>query len=188
MKHAKKQSQIKGLPLRVMFQDEARFGRMSDPKRCWAPPGIRPQVGYQLVREFTYAYGAVSPSDGVSDFLILPYMTAEVMNRFLVEVARRHPQEYIFMLYDGAPCHSPTALAIPENMMVQTLPPHCPELNPTEHLWDEIREKFFPNLVFQSLTAVENQLVEAVLYLENNPSVVQSLTGFQWILKSLAKS
>lgn len=188
MRHAKKQSRINGLPLRVMFQDEARFGRMSDPKRCWAPPGVRPQVGYQLVREFTYAYGAVSPSDGVSDFLILPYMNAQVMNLFLAEVARRHPQEYIFMLYDGAPCHSPTALAIPENMMVKTLPPYCPELNPTEHLWDEIREKFFPNLVFQSLAAVENKLVEAILYLENNPDVVQSLTGFQWILKSLAKS
>lgn len=188
MRHAKKQSRINGLPLRVRFQDEARFGRMSDPKRCWAPPGVRPQVGYQLVREFTYAYGAVSPSDGVSDFLILPYMNAQVMNLFLAEVARRHPQEYIFMLYDGAPCHSPTALAIPENLMVKTLPPYCPELNPTEHLWDEIREKFFPNLVFQSLAAVENKLVEAILYLENNPDVVQSLTGFQWILKSLAKS
>lgn len=105
-----------------MFQDEARFGRMSDPSRCWAPPGVRPQVGYQLIGEFTYAYGAVSPLDGVSDFLILPYMTAEVMNFFLAEVARRHAQEYILMLYDGAPCHSPTALAIPENMMVKTLP------------------------------------------------------------------
>jgi transposase len=188
VRHARKQSQIKGLELRVMFQDEARFGRISDPKRCWTPPGVRPHVGIQLVREFTYAYGAVSPSDGVSDFLILPSMTAEVMNLFLAEVARRHPKEYIFMLYDGAPCHSPTALAIPENMMVKTLPPYCPELNPTEHLWDEIREKFFPNLVFQSLAAVENQLVEAVLYLENNPSIVQSITGFPWILKVLAKN
>ncbi len=82
MRKAKKCSRVKKLPLRVMFQDEARFGRMSDPGRCWAPPHVRPRVGYQLVREFTYAYGAVSPLDGVSDFLILPYMTADVMNLF----------------------------------------------------------------------------------------------------------
>jgi transposase len=25
------------------------------------------------------------------------------------------------------------------------LPPYSPELNPVEHLWDEIREKWFPN-------------------------------------------
>ena len=28
------------------------------------------------------------------------------------------------------------------------LPPYSPELNPQEHLWDEIREKEFPNRVF----------------------------------------
>lgn len=171
-----------------MFQDEARFGRMNDPRDCWAPPGVRPRVGHQLIREFTYAYGAVSPLDGISDFLILPYMNAEVMNCFLAEVARRHPQEFILMLYDGAPCHSPTALDIPNNIMVETLPPYCPELNPTEHIWDEIREKFFLNLVFESLEAVEDKLVEAVLYMENNTDIVQSITGFKWIVKTLARS
>ena len=29
-------------PLRLMFMDEARFGRMNRPVRCWAPPGMRP--------------------------------------------------------------------------------------------------------------------------------------------------
>jgi transposase len=170
-----------------MFEDEARFGRMNDPKRCWAPPGIRPEVGQQLIREYTYAYGAASPLDGMSDFLILPYMKAEIMNIFLAEVAKRHRYEYILMFYDGAPSHNKTALAIPNNMMIKALPPYCPELNPTEHIWDEIREKFFANLVFDSLEAVENKLVEAILHLENNPTTVQSITGFRWIVKTLTK-
>ena len=188
MKRAKKRAKINKLPLRTMFQDEARFGRMSDPRRCWAPPGVRPRVGQQLVREFTYAYGAVSPLDGVSDFLILPYMNAEMMTLFLAKVASRHPKEYILMIYDGAPCHSPTALTVPDNMMIETLPPYCPELNPAEHIWDEIREKFFVNLVFKSMAAVEDKLVEAVLYMENNPEIVQSTAGFEWIVKVLEKS
>ncbi|MFO1349871.1 MAG: hypothetical protein U1F68_04005 [Gammaproteobacteria bacterium] len=62
-----------------MFEDEARFGRLSEPKRCWAAPGIRPRVCQQQVREYTYAYGAVSPLDGRADFLILPVMTTEAM-------------------------------------------------------------------------------------------------------------
>jgi hypothetical protein len=73
------------------------------------------------------------------------------MTIFLAEVARRHKHEYILMIYDGAPCHSEMALSIPANMMTETLPAHCPELNPTEHIWDEVREKFFPNLVFDSM-------------------------------------
>jgi len=42
-------------PLRVMFEDEARFGRISDSRRCWVPLGIRPNVPVQLqlVREYT---------------------------------------------------------------------------------------------------------------------------------------
>ena len=36
----------KGRPLRVMFQDEARFGRVS-----------RPEVSGQMVREFVYVFG-----------------------------------------------------------------------------------------------------------------------------------
>jgi hypothetical protein len=34
-----------------MFADEARFGRMNRPRPCWAPPGLRPEVAAQLIRE-----------------------------------------------------------------------------------------------------------------------------------------
>jgi hypothetical protein len=43
------------LRLRLLFQDEARFGLISDPRRVWAPPGIRPEVPVQIVREYSYA-------------------------------------------------------------------------------------------------------------------------------------
>jgi len=47
-----------------MFADEARFGRMNRPRPCWAPIGTRPEVAAQLIREYIYLYGAVSPKDG----------------------------------------------------------------------------------------------------------------------------
>jgi len=54
----------KKMPIRLMFQDEARFGRMSDPRACWAPAPFRPLINLALVREFRYEYAAVSPWDG----------------------------------------------------------------------------------------------------------------------------
>lgn len=36
---------VQGRPVRLMFQDEARFGRMARPKRCWAPAPLRPVMG-----------------------------------------------------------------------------------------------------------------------------------------------
>lgn len=169
------------MPLRVMFQDEARFGRINEPRRCWAANNYRPIVKKQIVREYTYAYGAVSPKDGKSDFLILPAMDAVCMNIFLHEVGSRHKDEFLFMIYDGAPCHSTGALKIPRNMMVETLPPYSPELNPVENIWEEIREKFFGNIVFDSLDAVEDRLIEAVIKLESKPDIVRSITGFKWM-------
>jgi len=54
-------------------------------------------------------------------------------------------------------------------MRVIFLPPYSPELNPVEHPWAEIREKWFPNKVFKSLDAVENVLVDALATLEQSP-------------------
>ena len=173
------------LPLRVMFQDEARFGRINDPKRCWSPKRTRPTVGKQIIREYTYAYGAVSPRDGAADFLILPVMTAVAMKVFLDELARRHDGQYILMIYDGAPCHSPGALNIPDTMTVRTLPPYSPQLNPVENIWDDMREKFFANIVFESMDAVENKISEACLHYEENTETVRSITAFPWIADNL---
>src|SRR5690349_16792439 len=52
-----------------MFADEARFGRMNRIRPCWAPIGTRPEVAAQLIREYIYLYGGVSPKDGTCVYL-----------------------------------------------------------------------------------------------------------------------
>ncbi len=86
------------------------------------------------------------------------------------------------MVMDSAGWHKAKTLNIPENMRLVFLPPYSPELNPVEHLWEEIREKWFPNKVFQNLDAVENLLVEALVALEADKKRVASITGFDWII------
>jgi transposase len=167
-----------------MFQDEARFGRINHPRRCWAPRGIRPAVPAQLVREYTYAYAAVSPVAGTMDSLILPEVNHLAMSIFLAELAQRHPGEEILLFLDGAGWHKAHDLKIPGNIHLYPLPPYSPELNPVEHLWEEIREKWFENLVFDSLDAVEDRLETALWTLEREPARVLSLTGFDWIISS----
>ena len=50
--------------------------------------------------------------------------------------------------------------------------PYAPELNPIEHVWDELREKFFHNQVFKSLDALEDHLTTALKTLEDDPNTV----------------
>jgi hypothetical protein len=181
----KEEARERGLPLRVMFQDEARFGRITDPKRCWAPKGTRPHVPSQIIREYTHLYGAVSPQDGKADFLILPSMNLINMEIFLQEVRQRYPDDYICMFVDGAPGHSLKGLKVPDNMTIESIPAYSPDTNPTENIWDDIREKFFGNVVFNSMDAVEEHLCDAARAYEENHEKIKSITGWQWILSAL---
>ena len=69
-------------PIRLMFMDEARFGRISDTRRCWCPKPIRPVCYAMVSQEYSYAYAAVSVSDGNMDSLILPHVNGVPCNTF----------------------------------------------------------------------------------------------------------
>ena len=71
------------MPVRLLFQDESRFGRISDQRRCWAPLPSRPVVGHQVIREYVYVMTAVSPKDGRLSSLVMPWLDSEVMSIFL---------------------------------------------------------------------------------------------------------
>jgi len=168
--------------LRLMFQDEARFGRINKPKRCWCPRGVRPTVPCQIVREYTYAYAAVSPQDGKMVSLVLPYANTDCMNIFLEEVSKRFPDDYIVMVMDCAAWHRTKKLKIPENIEIFPLLPYSPELNPVENIWDEVREKGFLNEIFNSMSGVEDRLCHTLYDLEIDDKRVKSITGWNWIV------
>jgi hypothetical protein len=161
-----------------MFQDEARFGRLSDPRKCWAPAPLRPVVPVALVREYTYAYAAVTPADGTLDWMLAPKMNTINMSAFLNHVSQRHPDDFVVMVLDGASSHRSQDLRVPKNMATLRLPPYSPELNPAERLWDDIREKEFANRVFGSLGAAIAQAAIGLKRLENAPAALRSLTGW----------
>ena len=170
-----------GRSVRLMFQDEGRFGLLGKPRRCWAPAGVRPVVGARLLRKFSYAFAAVSPHDGVMDSLILPWVNASTMSMFLATVSQRHPDEYIVMVMDQAGWHIAHELEVPKNMRLVLLPPYSPEINPAEHIWDALRENCIGNTVFASLDAADKALSKGLRSIESDPERMQSLTGFEWI-------
>ena len=161
-----------------MAQDEGCFGRISTPKRCWAPPGVRPQAPRQVVREYVYAYTAVAPEQGAMTSLILPYAKTAMMQRFLDHVAKTFADRFIVMQVDRAGWHTATALRIPENLRLIPQPPYSPELNPVEHIWEEVREKWFHNRVFPALSKVVDTLAEGLRHLAMHPAQVRSMTNF----------
>jgi transposase len=107
------------------------------------------------------------------------------MQLFLDEVAARHPHERIVMVLDDAGWHHSESLRLPNNLRRLPLPPYAPELNPVEHLWDELREKAFHNRVFDSMDALEDHLEASLRTLENDHDRVRSIVAWPWIINLL---
>ena len=103
------------------------------------------------------------------------------------EIAARYPHENIVMVIDGAGWHKSKAIKLAENMRILFLPPYSPELNPQEHVWDELREKFFHNRVFDNLNALEMHLKSALKRLELNQETMCGITGWDWIINAVSK-
>ena len=146
--------------------------------RAWCPPGIRPIVGQQIVREYVYAYVAVAPLLGKMTALVLPYANTKMMNLFLKQVSIEFQDYFLIIQVDGAAWHKSLGLVIPENLRLITQPAYSPELNPVEHLWESIRENHFYNQVFGSIDAVMEKLCQGLNELISAPAKLRSMTYF----------
>src|SRR6202165_3364195 len=105
------------------------------------PIGIRPEVASQLIREYIYLYGAVSPKDGTCVYLIMPRSDTACFQVFLTALSRKFARQDILLVLDGAPNHRCSDLALPGNISLLFLPPYSPELNPKENLGTKSAKK-----------------------------------------------
>lgn len=168
-------------PVRIVVEDEGRFGRINEVRKSWAPLGSRPVAPSQIVREYVYAFAAICPELGKMSSMILPRSDTEMMNIFLQEVGKEFQESFVIMLLDQASWHFSGNLKIPENIRIVPLPAYSPELNPVEHLWKELREKKFHNKACDSLDEVENELCEGLKELMEQPDKLRSMTFFEYL-------
>ena len=103
------------------------------------------------------------------------------MSLFLLEMLTVWPDRQLLLILDGAGWHKARALPVPERLRLLHLPPYCPECNPTEHIWDDVREKGFANRYFAALDAVEVGLKTQLMLLAADTARLRSLTLFPWV-------
>lgn len=169
-------------PMKMFFEDEARFGRISELFSCWAPEGVRPVILAQIVRQYTHIFSAVCPHDGESFSLILPYADSEAMEIFLAELSKHYSQYRLILVMDQAAWHRTSNLKKLENIRIIYQPPYSPEINPVEHLWEHIREKFLRHGYWASMDILDAVLEEIIVQVEKSKSIIQSLVGFHWAI------
>ena len=168
-------------PIKLWAQDEARFGRMNNPKKCWAPLQLRPTVHLQRIRQYLYVFSATSPETGEAYSLILPLCNTDAMGAFLESFSQHYNNYKNIIIVDQASWHTTKKLPQFYNIRFIFLPPGSPELNPAEHLWEHIREKYLGNRIFDSLDQLEDELVNIIATIHTEQGIIKNLTGFHWI-------
>jgi transposase len=103
------------------------------------------------------------------------------MSLFLLDLLGVWPDEPILLVLDGAGWHKARALPVPERLRLWHLPPYCPECYPSEHIWDETREKGFANQLFSTLADVEVRIKTQLEELSADRHRLRSLTNFPWL-------
>jgi len=163
--------------------DETRLGLHTIQRRRLTLRGVKPLGKHQWKFKCFWLYGAVSPSTGRSFFWEFSHLDKVCFQAYLQQLSLQYPDELHIIQVDNAPGHLLSTSELPDNIILLFQPPHCPEVNPTERVWEYIKE-FLAWLVFSNLDELRVKVQEILSSLTNN--VIGFLTGWSWILHSLS--
>jgi hypothetical protein len=143
-------------PLRGCSQDESRFGLLTVRRRRLTARGVQPVGLVQHPFEWFYVDGAVAPATGERFFLELPSLKADPVQIFGDACAHAFPDSSSILLLDNSGAHTAQRLRWPANGQPVWLPPYCPELNPIEQVWRDVKDALawlqFPELDAQQVS------------------------------------
>jgi hypothetical protein len=168
-------------PLEIWFQDEARIGQKGTLTRVWARVGSRPRAPRDSRYEWAYIFGAVCPDRATGVALVLPYANCEAMNLHLAEIGGAVTSgAHAVLVCDGAGWHTSPTLAVPGNVTLVCLPAYAPELNPTENVWEYLRQNKLAIRVYGTYEAIVDACCKAWNDLLAIPTRLASITARDW--------
>lgn len=143
---------------------------------------MQPVGSVQHVFEWLYIYGAVEPTTGDRFFLELPSLNTEGFQLFLNTFAEVFPDSLNLLLLDNSGAHTAQRLTLPANVRLVCLPPYCPELNPIERVWRDLKDAL-AWLHFSTLEAQQDYI--ATLLRAYEAATLQALTGYTYLVEAI---
>ncbi|HEY9847429.1 MAG TPA: IS630 family transposase [Candidatus Caenarcaniphilales bacterium] len=169
--------------VRYWCQDETRLGLKTIQRRKITAKGVKPMGQVQWQRQAFYLYGIVEPKSGESFFYEFSHLDGACFELFLNLVSQQFPDSLNIIQLDNASAHTAKPIQIPANILLVFQPPHSPELNPIERLWQHLKSKLAWNL-YDQLDQLREGLAQQLQQLQ--PLMIASLTGWDYILDALS--
>lgn len=112
---------------------------------------------------------------------MLPVVSVEAMDKHLAAISTCvSPGAVALLVMDGAGWHRSPSLKVPGNIVLLTLPPYAPELNPIENLWATLRANSFAHQVWETYEEVVDATCAAWNTLVKAPHILQSIGHRSW--------
>jgi transposase len=90
------------------------------------------------------------------------------------------PGNHGVIVVDQAAWHTTKNLIVPKNISLLFLPPASPELNPTEQLWQVLRDRYLANRSFASYDDIVNSSCDAWNAFTSTTDAVRQLCSRNW--------
>jgi transposase len=165
----------------IWFQDEARVGQRGTVTRTWAKKGTRPRLIRQQQFEYAYIFGAVCPARDEAVGFVLPAANTEAMLVHLEHISMKIPAgRHAVIVLDKATWHTTKRLKRFNNISLLPLPPASPELNPTEQVWQALRDEYLANRCYEDYDAIMIACCDAWNAFVDIPARVRNLCSRSW--------
>ncbi|WP_199309062.1 IS630 family transposase [Nodosilinea sp. FACHB-13] len=176
------QRQRYGSRIRYWCQDECRVGLLTVQHRKLTALGVKPVGEVQWQFLYRWLYGVIEPATGKTFMLEFSHLDSLCFETFLTALAQAYPNDLHLIQLDNAPAHRAHALQVPDNIILLFQPPYCPEVNPIERLWQELK-RVLAWRHFDSLHELQQAISQWLARL--SPAQVRSLTQWGWLIDAL---
>jgi hypothetical protein len=135
--------------------------------------GVQPSGSIQWEFVYRWLYGLVEPLSGASWLLEFSHLDSPCFGTFLHHFADQFPDDLHLIQVDNAAAHTGQSLRLPDNIILVFQPPYCPEVNPMERVWRELKRDLAWSR-FDDLAELQQAISRGVHHL--SPERLRSLT------------
>jgi transposase len=168
--------------IRYWNQDESRLGLITSTGRKITGKGIQPLGKEQWCFDYFWLYGLVEPKSGASFWQEFSHLDSICFEKYLELFSEKYPDDLHIIQLDNGRLPTAKTLTIPENIILIFQPPYCPQINPIERLWKEIK-KHLKWSNFSNLNELRDALKKILDDLK--PEAITSVTFWQYLKDAL---
>lgn len=161
----------------ILFSDESGVRSDFHSGTTWGLRGKTPVVFATGQRFSLNMISAVSRKGALRFMVVKGSVGAHVFIEFLkrlIKGARRK----IFLIVDGHPSHRAKITrafveSVANKISLYFLPPYSPELNPDEHVWNDVKNNSVGRRVVKTQDDLRKAITGRLVYLQRNPERVR---------------